>query len=83
LNKHRHQQRLDGLPIEESPSETASEEDEVEDSDDDDVGSRYHTTTFLAHLPEVWPLLEPISGGSTSQALRAVSAPVEGEEEPA
>jgi hypothetical protein len=83
LNKHRRQQRLDGLPVEESPSETALEEDEVEDSNDDDIGSRYDTVTFLAHLLDVRPLLEPISGGSTSQASRAVSAPVEGEEEPA
>jgi hypothetical protein len=49
------------------------EEDEVEDSNDDDVGSWYDTVTFLAHLLDVRPLLEPISGGST----------VEGEEEPA
>jgi hypothetical protein len=61
----------------------ASEEEEVEDGDDDDVGLWYDTTTFLAHLPDVRPLLEPISGGSTSQASRVVSAPVEGEEEPA
>jgi hypothetical protein len=81
LNRRRRQQRLDGLPIEESPSETASKEEEVEDSDDDDAGSRYDTMTFLAHLPDVRPLLEPISRGSTSQALRVVSAPVEGEEE--
>jgi hypothetical protein len=66
LNKRRRQQRLDGLPIKESPSETASEEDEVEDSDDDDAGSWYDTATFLAHLPDVRPLLEPISGWSTS-----------------
>jgi hypothetical protein len=46
LNKRRRQQRLDGLPIEESPSKTASEEDEVEDSDNDDAGSRYDTVTF-------------------------------------
>jgi hypothetical protein len=39
---------------------------EDEDSGDDDTGSRYDTVTFLAHLPDVWPLLEPIGGGSTS-----------------
>jgi hypothetical protein len=50
---------------------------EDEDSSDDDARSRYDTVTFLVHLPDVWPLLEPI-GGSTSQALREVSAPVEG-----
>jgi hypothetical protein len=83
LNKRRRQQSLEGLPIEESPSETVSGEDEDEDSDDDDARSWYDTATFLAHLPDVRPLLEPISGGSTSQASRAVSAPVEGEEEPA
>jgi hypothetical protein len=63
LNKRRHQQSLEGLPIEESPFETVSGEDE--DSDDDDAGSRYDTVTFLAHLPDVRPLLEPV-GGSTS-----------------
>jgi hypothetical protein len=63
LKKCRHQQSLKGLPIEESPSETVSGEDE--DSGDDDAGSRYDTVTFLVHLPNVWPLLEPI-GGSTS-----------------
>jgi hypothetical protein len=63
LKKRRRQQRLEGLPIEESPSETVSREDE--DSGDDDVGSRYDTATFLMHLPDVRPLLEPI-GGSTS-----------------
>jgi hypothetical protein len=83
LNKRRRQQRLDGLPVEESPSKTASEEDEDEDSDDNDVGSRYDAVTFQAHLPVVQPLLEPISEGSTSQASRVVSAPIEGEEEPA
>jgi hypothetical protein len=81
LNKRHRQQSLEGLPIEESPSETASVEDEDEGSDDDDAGSRYDTVTFLAHLPDVRPLLEPIGGGSTSQASRAVSMPVKGEEE--
>jgi hypothetical protein len=79
LKCHR-QQRLEGLPKEESPSETASEEEE-EDSDEDDAGSRYDTGTFLAHLPDVRSLQGPVSGGSTSQASRAASAPVEGEEE--
>jgi hypothetical protein len=83
LNKRRCQHSLESLPIEESPSEMASEEDEDEDSDDNDVESWYNTVTFLAHFPDVRPLLEPISGGSTSQASRAVSAPVEGEKEPA
>jgi hypothetical protein len=41
---------------------------------------RYDTATSLAHLPNVRPLLEPI-GGSTSQASREVSAPIEGEGE--
>jgi hypothetical protein len=39
--------------------------------------------TFLAHLPDVRPLLEPIGEGSTSQASREVSMPVKGEGEPA
>jgi DNA-directed RNA polymerase specialized sigma24 family protein len=44
LNKHRRQQRLEGLPVEESPSETASEEEgDDDDSDDDDAESRYDT----------------------------------------
>jgi hypothetical protein len=30
----------------------ALEEDD-DDSEDDDTGSRYDTTTFLAHLPDV------------------------------
>jgi hypothetical protein len=64
LNERRRQQSIEGLPIEESPSETASGEDE--DSDDDDAGSRYDTATFLAHLLDVQPLLEPVGGGSTS-----------------
>jgi hypothetical protein len=58
--KRRHQQSLDGLLLEESPSEAVSREDE--DSGDDDAGSRYDTATFLAHLPNVRPLLEPIGG---------------------
>jgi hypothetical protein len=64
LNKHCRQQSLEGLHIEESPSEMDSGEDE--DSDDDDAGSRYDTMTFLAYLPDVRPLLESIGGGSTS-----------------
>jgi hypothetical protein len=64
LNKRCCQQSLEGLLIEESPSEMVSGEDE--DSGDDDARSRYDTMTFLAHLPDVWPLLEPIGGGSTS-----------------
>jgi hypothetical protein len=54
---------------------------EDEDSGNDDTGSRYDTASFLAHLPDVRPLLEPI-GGSTSQVSREVSALVEGEGEP-
>jgi hypothetical protein len=53
LNRHRRQQRLEGLPVKESPSETASEEDEDEDSDDNGVESRYDTVTFIVHLPDV------------------------------
>jgi hypothetical protein len=79
LKKRRRQQSLEGLPIEESPSETVSGEDE--DSGDDDAGSRYDTATFLVHLPDVRPLLELV-GGSTSQALREVSALIEGKGEP-
>jgi hypothetical protein len=60
LKKHRHQQSLEGIPLEESPSETISGEDE--DSGDDDTGSWYDTATFLAHLPDVRPLLEPVGG---------------------
>jgi hypothetical protein len=80
LKKRRRQQSLEGLPIKESPSKMVSGEDE--DSGDDAAGSRYDTTTFLAHLPDVRPLLEPV-GGSTSQASREVLAPVEREGEPA
>jgi hypothetical protein len=50
LLKRRRQQRLEGLPEEESPSETASEK-ESDDNDDSDAGSQYDTMTFLAHLP--------------------------------
>jgi hypothetical protein len=51
-----------------------------DDGDDDDALSRYDAVTCLADLPDVRPFLEPI-GGSTSQASRAASTPVEGEEE--
>jgi hypothetical protein len=64
LKRHR-QQRLKGLPIEESPSEMASK-DEDEDNEEDDTGSRYDTVTFLAHLPDVWSLQGLISGRSIS-----------------
>jgi hypothetical protein len=58
----------------------ASEEDN-DDSEDDDAGSRYDTITFLAHLPDVQSLQGLVSGGSTSQASRVASAPVEVEKE--
>jgi hypothetical protein len=79
LKKRHHQQSLDGLSIEESPFEMVLGEDE--DNGDDDAGSRYDTATFLAHLPDVQPLLEPVEG-STSQTSREVSTPIEGEGEP-
>jgi hypothetical protein len=79
LKKRRRQQSLDGLLLEESPSETVSGEDD--DSNDDNGRSRYDTMTSLADLPDVCPFLEPIRG-STSQASRVASAPVEGEGEP-
>jgi hypothetical protein len=82
LNRHHRQQRLEGLPVEESPSEMASEDDD-DDSDDSGAESRYDTVTFLAHLPNVRSLQGPIGGGSTSQALRLALALVEGEEKPA
>jgi hypothetical protein len=80
LLKHHRQQWLKGLPKEESPSKMASEEGD-EDSDDDDIGSRYDTMTFLAHLPDVRSLQGPIGEGSTSKASRAALVPVEGVEE--
>jgi hypothetical protein len=83
LNRRRCQQRLEGLPVEEPRSETALEKEEDEDNDDNGAESWYDTVTFLAHLPDVQSLQGPIGGGSTSQASRAASAPVEGEEEPA
>jgi hypothetical protein len=63
LKKRRRQQSLDGLSLEESPSETVSGEDD--DSGNDNAWSWYDTVTSLAHLPNMRPLLEPI-GGSTS-----------------
>jgi hypothetical protein len=80
LIKHHRQQWLEGLPKEESRSETTSEE-EGDDDDDDDAGSRYDTATTLAHLLDVRSLQEPVGEGSTSQASRAALAPIEGEEE--
>jgi hypothetical protein len=65
LIKCHRQQRLKGLPKEESPYEIVLEEED-DNSDDNDVGSRYDNTTFLAHLPNVRSLQGPISGGSTS-----------------
>jgi hypothetical protein len=65
LIKRCHQQRLDGLPEEESPSKMASEEEE-DDSNDNDAGSRYDTATFLVHLPNVRSLQGPAGRGSTS-----------------
>jgi hypothetical protein len=83
LNRRHRQQRLEGLPVEESPSEMASEDDDDDDdSDDSGAESRYDTVTFLAHLPDVRSLQGPVGGGLTSQALRAALAPVEGEEKP-
>jgi hypothetical protein len=73
-------QRLEGLPKEESPSETVSGE-ESDDSGDDDAGSRYDTATFLSHLPDVRSLQGPVSGGSTFGASRVASVPVEGKEQ--
>jgi hypothetical protein len=58
LKKRHRQQSLEGLPIEESPFETVSREDE--DSSDDDVGSQYDTTTFLAHFPDMQPYWCPL-----------------------
>jgi hypothetical protein len=53
LNRRHCQQRLKGLPIEESPSEMASEEEDDDDSDDSGAESRYDTVMFLAHFPDV------------------------------
>jgi hypothetical protein len=60
LKKRRRHQSLDGLPLEESPSETVS--GEHDDSDDDNAWSRYDTVTSLADLLDVRPFLEPIGG---------------------
>jgi hypothetical protein len=79
LRRHR-QQRLKGLPKEESPSKTASEK-ESDDSGNSDARSQYDTVTFLSHLPNVRSLQGPVGGGSTSRASRAASAPIEREEE--
>jgi hypothetical protein len=64
LKRHR-RQWLQGLPEEESPSKTVSEE-ESDDNNDNDAGSRYDIATFLAHLPDVRSLQGPVGGGSTS-----------------
>jgi ribosome biogenesis protein Tsr3 len=63
LKKRRRQQSLEGLLLKESPFETVSGEDE--DSGDDDAGSWYDTVTFLAYLPDVRPLLEPVEGSTS------------------
>jgi hypothetical protein len=65
LKKRQHQQSLDGLPLEESPSKTVSGENDDDDGEDNDALSRYDAATGLADLPDVRPFLEPI-GGSTS-----------------
>jgi hypothetical protein len=62
LLKRRRQQSLEGLPLEESPSETVSgEDDDNDDSDgDDDALSRYDATTELADLfPTCAPIWSP------------------------
>jgi hypothetical protein len=69
LYRRRRQQRLEGLPVEESPSEMASEEDE--DSDDNDAESRYDTATFLTHLPDVRSLQGPIDGQHPSRGRKS------------
>jgi hypothetical protein len=61
LLKRRRQQRLEGLPEEESPSKMASEEEE--DSDDNDTGSRYDTVTFLRTSLTYGPYRDPSVGG--------------------
>jgi hypothetical protein len=81
LKKRRRQQSLDGLPLEESPSEMVSGENDDDSDEDDDALSRYDAATGLADLPDVRPFLEPI-GGSTSQTSRLASVSVEVEEEP-
>jgi hypothetical protein len=81
LKKHQCQQSLDGLPLEESPSETVSRENDDDGDEDDDALSLYDATTGLVNLPDVRPFLEPV-GGSTSQASGLASVSVEVEEEP-
>jgi hypothetical protein len=56
-------------------------EEEEDDSEDDDAGSWYDTVNFLTHIPDVRSLQGLVSGGSTSQASRAASAPIKGEKE--
>jgi hypothetical protein len=55
LKKLWHQQSLDGLPLEESPSETVLGEDDDDSDGDDDALSWYDTATGLADLPDVCP----------------------------
>lgn len=78
LEKHRREQRLEGLPEEGSPPMTASEEED-EDDDDDDAESWYDTMTALAHLPDVRSLQEPTGEGSIPLASRAGSTRAEEE----
>jgi hypothetical protein len=61
LKKRRCQQSLNGLSLEESPSETVLGEND-DDGDNDDALSRYDAVTCLADLPDVRPFLEPIGG---------------------
>lgn len=75
LMKRRRQQRLDGLPEEESPSEIASEEDDDSEGDEPWID----TAAVLAHLSDVGSLQGPTDGGLTSRASRAASTPVEEE----
>jgi hypothetical protein len=65
LKKRRRHQSLDGLRLEESPTEMVSGENDDDGDDDDDALSWYDAVTGLADLPDVRPFLEPI-GGSTS-----------------
>jgi hypothetical protein len=80
LKKRRRQQSLDGLPLEESPFETVSGENDDDGDEDDDALSRYDAMTGLADVLDVCPFLEPI-GGSTSQTSKLASVSVEVEEE--
>jgi hypothetical protein len=83
LKKCRRQQSLDGLPLEESPFETVSGEDDDDDDDDsdgdDDALSWYDAVIGLADLPDVRPFLEPV-GGLISQASGLAPVTVEVEE---